>query len=183
MLRMHFLLALTAAAFLLPATTMTQAIAQPIYRCGNSYSQEACKGSKVVEDKTTTLHSGHSGGTVYLCKGHGGGLFWSSSQCGQHNAFLERTETVPSGLPWDQKVAQAEAQWRKTQRNTEAPAVVYQNRPTQPAEPGKKQACDALEERVKALDSMGRAGSQYYDLDWVRRERKVARDEQYRLKC
>jgi hypothetical protein len=30
---------------------------------------------------------------------------------------------------------------------------------------------------------MGRAGSQYYDLDWVRRERKVARDEQYRLKC
>jgi hypothetical protein len=85
---MHFLLALTAAAFLLPATAISQAIAQPIYRCGNTYSQEACKGGKVVEDKTTTLHSGHSGSTVYLCKGHGGGLFWSSSQCGQHNAFL-----------------------------------------------------------------------------------------------
>ncbi|WP_253252218.1 hypothetical protein [Comamonas thiooxydans] len=55
---MHFLPALTAAAFLLPATAMNQAIAQPIYRCGNSYSQEACKGGKVVEDKTTTLHSG-----------------------------------------------------------------------------------------------------------------------------
>ena len=161
MVGMHFLLALTAAAFLLPAT----ASAQPIFRCGNTYSQEACKGGKVVEDKTTTLHSGHLGSTVYLCKSHGGGLFWSSAQCSQHNAFLERTETVPSGLPWDQKVAQAEAQWCRTQRNTAAPAVVYQNRPTQPAEPGKKQVCDALDERVKMLDSMGRAGSQHYDLD------------------
>lgn len=121
MLGMHFLLALTAAAFLLPATAVSPAIAQPIYRCGNTYSQEACKGGKVLEDKTTTLHSGHSASTVYLCKGHSGGLFWSSHSCGQHKAFLERTETVPSGLPWDQKVAQAEAQWRKTQRNTAPP--------------------------------------------------------------
>ena len=145
---MHFLLALTAA-FLLPATTL----AQPIYRCGNTYSQEACKGGKVVEDKTTTLHSGHSGSTVYLCKGHGGGLFWSSAQCGQHNAFLEHTETVPSGLPWDQKVAQAEAQWRKSQCNTAAPAVVYQNRPAQPAEHIKKQSGYAFYECMKLLDT------------------------------
>ena len=33
------------------------------------------------------------------------------------------------------------------------------------------------------LDSMGRAGSRYYDLDWVRRERKAARDAQHRMKC
>lgn len=66
MLRMHFLSALTAAAFLLPATAITPAIAQPIYRCGNTYSQEACKGVKVVQDKTATLHNGHSGSTVYL---------------------------------------------------------------------------------------------------------------------
>lgn len=89
---MHFLLALTAAAFLLPATTAAPAIAQPIYRCGNTYSQEACKGGKVVEDKTTTLHSGQSGSTVYLCKGHGGGLFWSSHSCGQHNAFSTKEQ-------------------------------------------------------------------------------------------
>lgn len=42
---MHFLLALAASIFLLPAT----AIAQPIFRCGNTYSQEACKSGKVVE--------------------------------------------------------------------------------------------------------------------------------------
>ena len=68
---MHFLLALTAAAFLVPATAISPAIAQLIFRCGNTYSQEACKGGKVVEDKTTTLHSGHSDSTVYLCKGDG----------------------------------------------------------------------------------------------------------------
>ena len=86
---MHFLPALTTAAFLLAATALppalSQAVAQPIFRCGNTYSQEACKGDKVVEDKTTTLHSGQSGTTVYLCKGHGGGLFWSSHSCN----FLE----------------------------------------------------------------------------------------------
>lgn len=93
---MHFLPALAASIFLLAATALppaiSQAVAQPIFRCGNTYSQEACNGGKVVEDRTTTLHSGHSGSTVYLCKGHGGGLFWSSSQCSQHNAFLELTE-------------------------------------------------------------------------------------------
>lgn len=99
MLCMHFLLALTAA-LLLPATALSlaipQALAQPIYRCGYTYSQEACKGAKVVEDKTTTLHNSHSGSTVYLCKGHGGGLFWSSHLCGQHNAFLKRMKTDPA---------------------------------------------------------------------------------------
>lgn len=72
MLYMHFLLALAAAAFLLAVTALSpaisQAVAQPIFRCGNTYSQEACKGGKVVEDKTTTLHRGHSGSTVYLRK-------------------------------------------------------------------------------------------------------------------
>ena len=100
---MHFLLALAIAAFLLTATALSpaisQAVAQPIFRCGNTYSPEACKGGKVVEDKTTTMHGGHSGSTVYLCKGHGGGLFWSSSQYVQHNVFLERTGNVPPNRP------------------------------------------------------------------------------------
>jgi len=69
---MHFLPALTAAAFLLPATAIAPAIAQPLYRCGNTYSQEACKGGKVVEEKSTTPNSGQSDNTVYLCKVHGG---------------------------------------------------------------------------------------------------------------
>ena len=76
MLSMHFLLALAAAAFLLPVT----ASAQPIYRCGNTYSQEACKGARVVEDKTTTLHSGHSGNMTYLSKVYCSEIFYSKTK-------------------------------------------------------------------------------------------------------
>ena len=49
--------------------------------------------------------------------------------------------------------------------------------------PAVKEQCVLLNERVAMLDSMGRAGSRYYDLDWVRSERKKARDEQFKLRC
>ena len=176
MLRMHFLPALAAAAFLLPATAMNQAIAQPIYRCGNTYSQEACKGGKVVEDKTTTLHSGHSGSIIYLCKGHGGWLFWSSAQCGQHNAFLERTETVPFGPPWDQKVAQAKAQWRNTQRNIAAPVVSYQTCSPKLFESGKNQFCDQLDSHMNALENKILSSSYYYHPYWKKFQQAVRRN-------
>lgn len=55
--------------------------------------------------------------------------------------------------------------------------------PPQGSTNGKNAACSGLYDRVNMLDSMGRAGSQYYDLDWVRRERKEARDQQHRLRC
>jgi len=42
--------------------------------------------------------------------------------------------------------------------------------------------CAALDDRLKSLDNMGRTGSLSCDLDWVRRERKSARDGQYRLR-
>ena len=52
-----------------------------------------------------------------------------------------------------------------------------------PQQPAVKEQCVLLNERVAMLDSMGRAGSRYYDLDWVRSERKKVRDEQFRLRC
>lgn len=178
MQRMHFLLALTVAAFFLPAITS----AQPIFRCGNAYSQEACKGGKLVEDKTTTLHSRHSGSTVYLCKGHGGGLFWSSHSCGQHNAFLERTETVPSGLPWDQKVAQAEALWRKTQSNTSASTAVYNNRPAQTAEPGKK-SLRGIRRVHQNSKQHGACEQSVLRLELGARGLTAARDQRFSINC
>lgn len=80
-------------------------------------------------------------------------------------------------------MAQAEALWRNAQRANEPPAPSYSSRPAQQEVTGNKQTCAALDERIKELDRMGRAGSLYYDLDSVRRERKSARDEQYRLRC
>lgn len=172
-------------ASLVPLSTYAQ---EPVYRCGNSYSATPCKGGKLVEDRTSIASSSNAGPgqrLVYLCKSHGGGLFWSSHSCQQQNAFLERSETVPDQMEWKQQVAQAQAQWERAQALTRpAPrsaSALAAGAPT----PSKTNAaqCAQLEERVKMLDSMGRAGSQYYDLDWVRRERKVARDQQARLKC
>ena len=168
-------------ASLAPFSTHAQ---EPVYRCGNSYSATPCKGGKRVEDRTSIAPSSSAGPghrLVYLCKSHGGGLFWSSHSCQQQNAFLERSETVPEQLEWKQQVAQAQAQWERAQaltRAPRAPAALTASR-TEAGNP----LCAQLEQRVKMLDSMGRAGSQYYDLDWVRRERKAARDQQARLKC
>lgn len=182
---MSFVLAWVALALPLFAPLSAQA-QQPIYRCGNSYSQEPCAGGKVVEDRLSVLRNGHdSPGTVHLCKAHGGGLFWSRQHCHQHNAFIERTESVPSGLPWEQQVEHARAQWQQAQRLSAPPAATSLGPSTAaaPQRTSNAAACDAWEQRVAMLDSMGRAGSRYYDLDWVRRERKAARDAQHRLKC
>ena len=169
-------------ASLAPFSTHAQ---EPIYRCGNSYSSTPCKGAKVVEDRTSIASSDTAGPghrLVYLCKSHGGGLFWSSHSCQQQNAFLERSETVPEQMEWKQQVAQAQAQWERAQALTRAPARAAAAVPASRAGAANV-LCAQLEQRVKMLDSMGRAGSQYYDLDWVRRERKAARDQQARLKC
>lgn len=169
-------------ASLAPFSTHAQ---EPIYRCGNSYSATPCQGGRRVEDTTSVAPSSSAGPghrLVYLCKSHGGGLFWSSHSCQQQNAFLERSETVPEQMEWKQQVAQAQAQWERAQALTRAPARAAAAAPASRAGAANV-LCAQLEQRVKMLDSMGRAGSQYYDLDWVRRERKAARDQQARLKC
>lgn len=48
--------------------------------------------------------------TIYLCKAYSGGIFWSSAYCGTQQALIDRTATVPGGLPFDQQVQIAEAQ-------------------------------------------------------------------------
>lgn len=47
----------------------------------------------------------------------------------------------------------------------------------------KKSECKALEERIRWLDDLGRSGGGGYTMDWIREERRLARDKQFRLKC
>ncbi len=160
-----------------------------VYRCGNTYTQEPCKGARVIDTAPPVTSHGSASPPgrqkIYLCSSKGGGQFWAQQHCHQHDAWIERTETVPSGLGWDEQVRIARSQRDATAALLAPPPVTYNTAPTpQPAPvPGRREACAALDERVKSLDSMGRAGSLHYDLDWVRRERKSARDEQYRLRC
>ena len=36
--------------------------------------------------------------TIYLCKACNGSMFWAQAHCNQHNAFIERMETVAYGF-------------------------------------------------------------------------------------
>jgi hypothetical protein len=176
-------LALFAAVFLCAFGVQ----AQEVYRCGNTYTQEPCKGGRTVDVSPTLSDlSGPKTAVIYLCRAPGGSLYWIPEKCATRGWTLERSATVSSGVGWDNQVAEARRQRNEAEELTRRPAPVYNGAPQASQSPSSADAraqCSALNERVAMLDSMGRAGSRYYDLDWVRSERKKARDEQYRLRC
>ncbi len=163
----------------------SSAWAQPVvYRCGNSYSEAPCKGGKVVD--TSPVMSDPRGPMtkeIYLCKAPQGARYWTPEHCAHRGWTIERIQRVPAHVGWDDQVAAGRQQKDQAEAQNTAPAQNFLPQAIQPSQPSKTQACSALDERVVMLDSMGRAGSRYYDLDWIRRERKDARDQQYRLRC
>jgi len=46
-----------------------------------------------------------------------------------------------------------------------------------------KSRCEALEAKIASLDAMGRQPQTLQTYDWIRDERKKARDEQFRIHC
>lgn len=152
-----------------------------VYRCGNSYSQEPCKGGRTVETSPILIDPrGPATKEIYLCSAPHGKQYWVAEHCAQRGWSIERIQRVPTNVPWADQVAAAREQVQAAQARTAAPAVQYS---PQTMPPSPQQQCSLLDERVKQLDSMGRAGSLHYDLNWVRRERKEARDQQFRLRC
>lgn len=161
-------------------------VSAQVYRCGNSYSHAPCKGGQVVD--TSPVLSDPRGPVtreIYLCSATLGRNYWSGAHCSERGWRIERIERVPAGLPWEEQVAAAMQAQRSAAQAlaTPVPRLSQAHQAPQAAAAPVKEQCRALDERVKMLDSMGRAGSRYYDLDWVRRERKQARDQQYRLRC
>ncbi len=163
--------------------------AQAVYRCGNTYSQQACRGGRTVDTAppvaSTDGASAREEGpvTLYLCEGKSGGKFWSRQHCHAHGAWVDRTETVPGGLRWQDQVAAASAQ-RAQMAALAAPQPRWsQEALAAPAAPDPRAVCAGLERRIAELDAMGRAGSRYYDLDRIRTERRETRDQQFRLRC
>lgn len=154
-----------------------------VYRCGNNYSHAPCKGGQVI-DASPVLSDPRGPVTkeIYLCSAAAGSNYWSAGHCAQRGWRIERIERVPADLPWEEQVAAAR---QAHQSAAQASAVPLQRapQPPSPPAPSAKAHCRALDKRVAELDSMGRAGSRYYDLDWVRGERKQVRDQQYRLRC
>ena len=158
-----------------------------VYRCGNTYTQEPCKGGREV-DVTPPVSdlSGPKTTVIYLCRAQGSSMYWIPERCATRGWTLERSATVSKHVSWENQVAEAKRQRDEAEELTRRPAPGYNNAPIQSQrsqQPAVKEQCALWDERVAMLDSMGRAGSRYYDLDWVRSERKKARDEQFRLRC
>lgn len=62
------------------------------------------------------------------------------------------------------------------------PTIVTKAESTSPAA-GIKMRCEALEAQIASLDAMGRRPQTLQTYDWIRDERKKARDEQFRIPC
>jgi hypothetical protein len=119
----------------------------------------------------------HSG-SIYLCKTYSGGTFWAQAHCNQHNALIERIVSVPDGLPWDQQVALAEQQ-RNGSRQPQHRVVPDEVN----VHASRKSECRSLDARITQLDGMARQPQGAQTHDWIRSERKQARDRQFEIRC
>ncbi|WP_326538605.1 hypothetical protein [Pseudorhodoferax sp.] len=161
-----------------------QADAQ-VYRCGNSYSNAPCAGGKAVDVSPPTSWGQASNGAqaLYLCQAFGGGQFWTTEHCRQRNALVERIENVPRDMPFDQQVELARQRVAEARTHTMPPQQGPTGRQPPISGAGTADQCRALDERVKQLDAMARAGGYAQHMDWIAHERKIARDRQFRLRC
>lgn len=124
--------------------------------------------------------------TLYLCKSYGGGMFWSNTHCRQHNALIDRIESVPSGLPFHQQVEIATGQSDAARSLYTAPAPPQPTAPPTHARTPREiyqGPCEVLDQRVEQLDAMARQPQTARAQDTITTERKKARDEQFRLRC
>lgn len=121
-----------------------------------------------------------SAGTIYLCKAYNGGTFWSQAHCNQHQALIDSIVSVPTGMPFEQQVELAQ------QRRREVAQTVYLA-PAPAAAPNpaviRKTECQMLDRHVEELDAMARQPHSGQTQDWIRGERKAARDRQFALRC
>lgn len=103
-----------------------------VYRCGNTYSNVPCTGAKEVDTSPTLSWGQAKGGTetLYLCQAYGGGQFWTRQHCRQRDALVERMESVPSGMPFEQQVELGRQRLAQSRPETEAPSPTSRGQPT-----------------------------------------------------
>lgn len=160
------------------ATSPVQA--QEVYRCGNTYSHEPCKGAKVVDTAPAiTDPQGPKTKLIYLCKRPDKSeLWWIHEECSRRSWTVVDSVRVPADISWDEQVEIAR---QKRSENSYRPTV----RPSynSAASSSNSSECDALTRRVNELDSMARAGGTAQRMEWIRQERQSTRDRQFQIGC
>ncbi|WP_394791508.1 hypothetical protein [Rhodoferax sp.] len=164
------------------ALCLASAASAQVYRCGNKYSSTPCPGGREVDTspQVSQQNSNVATTTLYLCQSYDGGKFWTREHCAQRNALVDRMESVPAGLPFEQQVELAKGQRDSSQVLTAPPAQATY---TDSSQPSKASECTALDARIRYLDQLARAGGTAAYMDWIANERKQARDRQFRLHC
>lgn len=120
----------------------------------------------------------HSG-SLYLCRAYSGGTFWSAAHCNQHSALIESIVSVPASLPFDQQVKLAEQQRQQTTTTNTVTNTAITNSPVSSSDA----ECKALDIQIKEFDAMARQPQSAQIQDRITREKKSARDRQFRIGC
>ncbi|MDM0043769.1 hypothetical protein QTH91_04675 [Variovorax dokdonensis] len=170
--------------FFIPLVMLAAAAhAQQVYRCGNQYSSEPCGGGKVV-DVSPAVRSPDAAGSaqVFLCVSNSGSRFWSSEHCRERGAQIDRIESVPAGLPWDQQVQIADQQTRQgyaiQRKNMEQRGGATAG--TTGRDPAR---CAHFNQQVDYYDRLARRPQSSVSQGWVAERRKEIRDQQFRSGC
>lgn len=133
--------------------------------------------------------------SLYLCKAYNGGTFWSSAHCRQHNALIDRIESVPDDLPFEQQVQLAEQSRAAAARLYEAPAAGHTTTTTTTTTTTvsgqvisstagtRADECKALEAQITQYEAMARQPQSGSAQDWIAAQKRKARDRQFQLRC
>lgn len=168
-----------------PSVPDTPASAAPtaVFRCGNSYSDVPCAGATQVHvAPALTNPDAEKTREIYLCQDRAGARFWQADACSSDGRSIVRIARVSAEIPWAAQVATARHEQQKAQAMAAAQVAPVAPRPV--AGIGARgEQCQRLEQRIQWIDSMGRAGSMHYSLEYLREERRKTRDSQFRLGC
>jgi len=183
---MHLLMRLIPIAFIVLCVGGV-AHAQQVYRCGNQYGSEPCgNGKGRVVDVSPPVRNLDAAGAaqVFLCVSNSGGRFWSSTHCRERGALVERIESVPAGLSWEQQVQIADQQTRQghavqqqamEQRGATTPGVTGGG--------GDASRCAYFNQQVEYYDRLARQPQSGASQSWIAERRKEVRDQQFRARC
>lgn len=120
-------------------------------------------------------------GTVYHCKSANGRTFWAQAHCSEHSAAVDRITSVPPDLSFDQQVEIAERRRQALMDGIPSPAPAVTQVST--SESIERSECKRLDARVEELDALARQPQSASMQDWIRDQRKSARDRQFALHC
>jgi hypothetical protein len=122
--------------------------------------------------------------TLYRCRSHDGGFFWTRTHCHRQGARIDRMTRVPAELSQVQQIRLAEQQRLEARALTQPPVtprVRVAQSPSAHADPSRR--CEHIARRIEVIDSLTRQALSGPDQDRLRVERQGLRDEQFDLRC